>query len=209
MSDETIRSQLAKLPPRAVAAFASRCARRVRPLAKELDEEEQLTIEHMIELAESVAQGAGSSSISIADSIEEFESYREDGLETEAAQGNLASAATYVALEAAKSALSAQVDDVQSARASALDAASSFISTVEEAGSGSTIGQFAGDLAKDVATEIVQGDLDQLDTLFSKALPAFQGVTNWNSPQLLSQQALIRGGGSGGTPATSVCHTRV
>src|SRR5208337_4467913 len=27
------------------------------------------------------------------------------------------------------------------------------------------------------------------------ALPAFQGVTNWNSPQLLSQQALIRGGG--------------
>jgi len=41
------------------------------------------------------------------------------------------------------------------------------------------------------------------------ALPAFQGVTSWNSPQLLSQQALIRGGGSGGNPATSVCHTRV
>ena len=44
---------------------------------------------------------------------------------------------------------------------------------------------------------------------FLKALPAFQGVTNWNSPQLLSQQALIRGGGSRGNPATSVCHTRV
>ena len=28
------------------------------------------------------------------------------------------------------------------------------------------------------------------------ALSAFQGVTNWNSPQLLSQQALIRGGES-------------
>ena len=45
--------------------------------------------------------------------------------------------------------------------------------------------------------------------IFPKALPAFQGVTNWNSPQLLSQQALIRGCGSGGNPATSVCHTRV
>ena len=45
--------------------------------------------------------------------------------------------------------------------------------------------------------------------IFPLALPAFQGITNWDSPQLLSQQALIRGGGSGGNPATSVCHTRV
>ena len=44
---------------------------------------------------------------------------------------------------------------------------------------------------------------------FYEALPAFQGVTNWNSPQLLSQQALIRGCWSRGSPATNVCHTRV
>jgi molecular chaperone DnaK (HSP70) len=48
-----------------------------------------------------------------------------------------------------------------------------------------------------------------LEELIGMALPAFQGVTNWNSPQLLSQQALMRGSGSGENPATSVCHTRV
>ena len=44
---------------------------------------------------------------------------------------------------------------------------------------------------------------------FAVALPAFQGVTNRNSPQLLLQQALMKGGVSGGNPATNVCHTRV
>ena len=56
---------------------------------------------------------------------------------------------------------------------------------------------------------IVPTPTHSISLQYSLALPAIQGVTNSNSPQLLSQQALIRGSGSRGNPATSVCHTRV
>lgn len=57
MNDEELRDQLAKLPHRAIVAFAARCARRVRPLADVLREDFQDAIDRAIAGTESVARG--------------------------------------------------------------------------------------------------------------------------------------------------------
>src|SRR5512135_813846 len=57
MSGDDIQDQLAKLPLRAIVAFAVRCARRVQPLGHVLTEYRQVEVEDAIASAERFARG--------------------------------------------------------------------------------------------------------------------------------------------------------
>ena len=57
MSGDDIQDQLAKLPLRAIVAFAVRCARRVQPLGRVLTEYRQLEVDDAIAIAAGFARG--------------------------------------------------------------------------------------------------------------------------------------------------------
>src|SRR5271157_4842354 len=57
MSGDDIQDQLAKLPLRAIVAFAVRCARRVQPLGRVLTEYRQVEVDDAIAIAEGFARG--------------------------------------------------------------------------------------------------------------------------------------------------------
>jgi hypothetical protein len=57
MSGDDIQDQLAKLPLRAIVAFAVRCARRVQPLGRVLTEYRQVEVDDAIAIADEFARG--------------------------------------------------------------------------------------------------------------------------------------------------------
>ena len=57
MSGDDIQDQLAKLPLRAIVAFAVRCARRVQPLGRVLTEYRQVEVDDAIAIAHEFARG--------------------------------------------------------------------------------------------------------------------------------------------------------
>jgi hypothetical protein len=90
MSDENLKDQLARLPLRAIVAFAARCASRVRPLADDLPEDYRAVIDRAISIAEAVAQGdstakAAETAVAAAKAIKPVKTDRPSALAAETA----------------------------------------------------------------------------------------------------------------------------
>src|SRR5271154_5431862 len=109
MSGDDIQDLLAKLPLRAIVAFAVRCARRVQPLGRVLTEYRQVEVDDAIAIAEGFARGGKAD--------------RAAGAAARAGDAARAAARAADAARAARAATAARAADIAAADAAAARAA--------------------------------------------------------------------------------------
>ena len=168
MSGDDIQDQLAKLPLRAIVAFAVRCARRVQPLGRVLTEYRQVEVDDAIVIAEGFARGGkadraaraaaravDAARAAAAKAAADSDWVDADDAEAAAAWADATVRATDAAACAARAANAARAADIAAADAAAARAAA-------DAAAAEDTARAAWDTGRAASRTAARGDLHQL-----------------------------------------------
>src|SRR5271166_2618355 len=165
MSGDDIQDQLAKLPLRAIVAFAVRCARRVQPLGRVLTEYRQVEVDDAIAIAEGFARGGkadraaaravDAARAAAAKAAADSDWVDADDAEAAAAWADATVRAVDAAACAARAANAARAADIAAADAAAARAAAAADAAEDTA-------RAAWDTGRAASRTAARGDLQQL-----------------------------------------------
>src|SRR5271165_3614102 len=164
MSGDDIQDQLAKLPLRAIVAFAVRCARRVQPLGRVLTEYRQVEVDDAIAIAEGFARGGkadraaravDAARAAAAKAAADSDWVDADDAEAAAAWADATVRAVDAAACAARAANAARAADIAAADAAAARAAAAADAAEDTA-------RAAWDTGRAASRTAARGDLHQL-----------------------------------------------